>query len=618
MREATGAGGNTLPLAEVQRINEVCNRFELAWKAGERPRIEEYVGDAAGAGRGALVRELILLEVAYRRQRDEAPGCAEYQSRFPSLPAGWVAEAVAGPAPVSVGHYRMLEEVGRGGMGVVYRAEDLVLGREVAVKALGPEQAGSEAERRFAAEARITGRLEHPSIPPVHDLGTLPDGRPFLAMKLIRGKTLAERLKERPGPSAELDFFVEVFEKVCLAVAFAHSQRVIHRDLKPANVMVGKFGEVQVMDWGLAKVLGEPGEPAPGGAGVPPEAAIGADPEERTRAGQVLGTPAYMPPEQAQGRTDRIDERADVFALGGILCVILTGQPPYVGRTGVSVWRKAREASLADATARLDAVRQERRFAELAKRCLSPDPADRPPRAAEVAAEVRAARARAEKVRRQEDLDRATLEADQAGRRARRRSRLAVRLGCGGLFVGAVAAGGVWSYVGYLKDVHADRERRMIEVSRDRAKDSFPFLVAGVRQEAGLEKFRSGDAAYRGRVMVLIRQAAADQPPADAAFGFVVLAALAELDGNERLARVHWTTAAGRYAEAAEGHAEVELAAEVVRRFAKEPVPKLDELMVRRACRVLGPAKDDKRLPDPVRRRAAAALDTAAQAGLRP
>src|SRR5262245_44244382 len=151
--------------------------------------------------------------------------------------------------------YELFGEVGRGGMGVVYRARDLSLDRDVAVKLLQDDfPADSPVARRFADEARITAQLQHPGIPPVHDLGTLPDGRPFLAMKLIKGSTLDHLLAARPDPAHGRGRFMAAFEQVCQAVGYAHAHAVIHRDLKPANVMVGAFGEVQVMDWGLAKV----------------------------------------------------------------------------------------------------------------------------------------------------------------------------------------------------------------------------------------------------------------------------------------------------------------------------------------------------------------------------
>ena len=152
--------------------------------------------------------------------------------------------------------YELNTEIGRGGMGVVYRARDTALDRDVAVKLLAERYpADSPVAQRFLSEARITGQLQHPGIPAIHQVGTLADGRPFLAMKLIKGSTLETILKRRPDPSAERGRLLAIFEAVCQALAYAHSQGVIHRDLKPSNVMVGAFGEVQVMDWGLAKVL---------------------------------------------------------------------------------------------------------------------------------------------------------------------------------------------------------------------------------------------------------------------------------------------------------------------------------------------------------------------------
>src|SRR5262245_57741012 len=171
-------------------------------------------------------------------------------------------------------------------------------------------------------------------------------------MKLIKGRTLAELLRQRQHPTEELPRWLGVFGQVCQAVAHAHSKGVLHRDLKPDNVMVGQFGEVQVMDWGLAKVLTAG---RAGAAPFPPEASVVATvrsgaPEPASQAGVVLGTYAYMAPEQARGETHKLDEHCDVFGLGGILCAILTGQPPFAG----DARRKAEGAELAEALARLD------------------------------------------------------------------------------------------------------------------------------------------------------------------------------------------------------------------------------------------------------------------------
>src|SRR6516165_7480024 len=319
--------------------------------------------------------------------------------------------------------YELFGEVGRGGMGVVYRARDLALDRDVAVKLLQDGvPADSPIARRFTDEARITGQLQHPGIPAVYQVGGVPDGRPFLAMKLIKGRTLAALLGERPDPAADRGRFVAIFEHACQAVAYAHSLRVIHRDLKPSSVMVGKFGEVQVMDWGLAKVLpeggsagGRPGRepPADDGTVIRTRRAGTADtpggsgsPTPPTRTGSVLGTLAYMAPEQAGGEVDRFDSRCDVFGLGAVLCEVLTGKPPYTGRDEDQIYRKALAANQSDAHARLNACGAEPELVALCLRCLAPEPDDRPRDAGEVAAAVAALRAAAEERARRAELDR--------------------------------------------------------------------------------------------------------------------------------------------------------------------------------------------------------------------
>jgi serine/threonine protein kinase len=363
------------------------------------------------------------------------------------------------PAPLLIaGRYELGPEIAHGGMGTVYRATDRLLDRVVAVKLVRQDLIGTAVAARFAEEARITGQLQHPAIPPVHELGQLPDGRPFLAMKLFRGRTLAAELATRTAQLAacelpddpsvqllelkelwalrdsqgesleeELRRLTRIFEQVCQAVAYAHSQGVIHRDLKPANIMVAAFGEIQVMDWGLAKRLREPAT-APTGQG---EASLGPGPvpsdggtfeeAELTRPGAVLGTFAYMPPEQARGETEVIDARADVFALGAILYQILTGRPPYLGRTAREVWQQAAAGELSAAMARLKEHMQEHvafpgqleaRLASLAMRCLAPVPSDRPAHAGEVAVVVTAALTHAAESHRQAELNQARMDGE--------------------------------------------------------------------------------------------------------------------------------------------------------------------------------------------------------------
>ena len=270
-------------------------------------------------------------------------------------------------------------------MGVVLLGRDVDLGRDLAVKVLLEQHRDDpETVRRFVEEAQIGGQLQHPGIVPVHELGRLPDGRLFIAMKLFRGRTLAALLRERRDPADDLPRFLGVFEQICQAMAYAHTRGVVHRDLKPSNVMVGSFGEVQVMDWGLAKVLDRGGvadEERPlAGRDDGERGADGADGVEAgdSRADAVLGTPAYMAPEQARGALDTLDERADVFGLGSILCEILTGPPAYAGPTDDALYGQAVRADLADAYARLDACDADVELVALARSCLAPAPKDRP------------------------------------------------------------------------------------------------------------------------------------------------------------------------------------------------------------------------------------------------
>jgi serine/threonine protein kinase len=216
--------------------------------------------------------------------------------------------------------YRIDREIGRGGMGTVYAARDVELDRDVALKVISVPD--PDAADRMLREARIVARLEHPGIVPVHDAGRLPDGRVYYAMKLVRGRRL-DALGAGPLPER-----LRIFVRICEAVAFAHSHGVVHRDLKPENVMLGAFGEVLVLDWGVAKLLAEASPVAASAerSPLPPGAPAAAPPPpaRSTLAGTVVGTAGYMAPEQAQGRVDAIDARTDVYALGAILRFLLS------------------------------------------------------------------------------------------------------------------------------------------------------------------------------------------------------------------------------------------------------------------------------------------------------
>jgi serine/threonine protein kinase len=220
--------------------------------------------------------------------------------------------------------YTMVKELGRGGMGTVYLAEDRELNRLVAIKVLNTTDLTEDLGNRMVREAQIVARLEHPGIVPVHDVGTLPDGRIFYAMKFVRGS----RLDEYAAQGASLRDRLRKFQAACDAVAFAHAHGVIHRDLKPQNIMIGSFGEVLVLDWGVAKIRND-------------NLCSSVVPEIE---GTVVGTRDYMSPEQARGEIDQLDERADVYSLGAVLAFLLKDQA-RVGKAAEAIRSKAMAAS---------------------------------------------------------------------------------------------------------------------------------------------------------------------------------------------------------------------------------------------------------------------------------
>jgi serine/threonine protein kinase len=369
---------------------------------------------------------------------DRISGSARFEPSHPAV-----------DAPGSPPGYELLDEIGRGGMGIVYRARDRALDRAVAVKLLSERYpADSKAAERFLNEARITGQLQHPGIPAVHQVGALADGRPFLAMKLIKGSTLEAILKQRTDPSAERGRLLAIFEAVCQAVGYAHAHRVIHRDLKPANVMVGAFGEVQVMDWGLAKVLGletpATAEALTAETRAWTEVSPTPDAGSHTQAGSLVGTPAFIAPEQAAGEIERVNDRSDVFGLGAILAVILTGKPPYVGPTFESVRVQAVRGKLESCFARLDTAALEPEWVALCKKCLAFEPAERPADAGEVAQAAAGLRAAADERARRAELVRVQAEGEARealARAAEQRRRRRLLLAASGIIALVLLAG---------------------------------------------------------------------------------------------------------------------------------------------------------------------------------
>ncbi|MHB1426464.1 MAG: tetratricopeptide repeat protein, partial [Gemmataceae bacterium] len=363
-------------------------------------------------------RKMVVLDEAHQTRH-----CPDCDGASRSIDA-------ASPTEFDSRGYQLIETLGKGGMGEVYRSCDPALGRELAVKVVKERYHGDvEMERRFLREARVTGSLQHPSIVPVHNLGRLADGRLHYTMRLVRGQTFADILKDEGGKPERLPALLGIFEKICQAVAYAHSKRVIHRDLKPANVMVGKFGEVQVMDWGLAKLLSigadtQPREPSDEVGTIIRTESVDT-PSDLSRAGSAMGTAAYMSPEQARGKWDKVDERADVFALGSILCEMLTGRPAYVGAS-TELFDRVERGDVGEALERLEGCGADAALRALCRACLNPRREGRPRDAGAMAQRVAEYQAEVQERLRRAELERA--EAQVKAREERKRRRLAISL----------------------------------------------------------------------------------------------------------------------------------------------------------------------------------------------
>ncbi len=277
------------------------------------------------------------------------------------------------------GRYEITGPIGRGGMGAVYAARDVLLGRAVAIKVSNAVVAESDLDVRLRREARVLATLEHPGIVPVHDAGLLEDGRLFYVMKLVHGQTLGAHAATLTTEAARL----AVFERVVDAVAFAHEAGVVHRDLKPSNIMVGRFGEVLILDWGAALILDDarlavvatPGGVTPAHGTGPGQASQAVSTATDTRTGTILGTPGFMAPEQARGDV-HVSPCADVHALGALLFWMFTNETP--GPDSEANRGRLRGAAAPPA----------RRLDSILWRCLSPDPADRYARAGDLAADL--------------------------------------------------------------------------------------------------------------------------------------------------------------------------------------------------------------------------------------
>ena len=496
------SGGGSPPLADLLEIDAACDRFEAAWRSGQRPELALYLAEASEPSRPKMLRELLILELDYQFKLGVDPDPIEYRARYPehsdivaavfaqfeptlrthaasaSIPAGqgsWAApgESTSNQAThpsealpradlsrealeeLRSAGYEILGELGRGGMGVVYLANKLALNRRCALKMiLAGAHLSPAASARFRGEAETIARLRHPGIVQIFHVGTV-GGLPYFELEYLAGGSLDKRLDGTPwsAPAA-----AELVETLARAIAEAHRQGVVHRDLKPANILLDPGLLPKVADFGLAKLI-DSGEPI-------------------TRTHTVLGSPSYMAPEQAQGNARLVGPTTDVYALGAIFYELLTGRPPFRAATAVETLVQVRDS---------DPIPPSRFQPGLARaaeticlKCLEKAPGRRYPTAEDLAEDLRRFRA-GESI-----LAHPAPAWEQAWRWTRRRPAVAAAVGVSAVAI-ALVLGGVAYYNARLREAatKAREAERAALTQRNLALNAFDQLVFDVQERLG-------------------------------------------------------------------------------------------------------------------------------------